>query len=94
MDVEWAGAWGANGGVDSDDALQRAAALSPINHLTTQVTPTASFAADLGLDSLDAVELIMAVEEEFGLEIPDAEADKLLSTADTISFVASHPLAR
>lgn len=61
---------------------------------TSQVTPSASFAADLGLDSLDAVELVMALEEEFGVEIPDAEADKILSTGEAISYLAAHPQAK
>lgn len=59
-----------------------------------QVTPTAHFTKDLGLDSLDTVEVVMAFEEEFGIEIPDSEADKILSTADAIEFVASHPQAK
>ena len=59
-----------------------------------QVTASASFSGDLGLDSLDAVELVMALEEEFGFEIPDAEADKLSSTAEAISYLAAHPQAK
>jgi hypothetical protein len=43
------------------------------------LTPTASFTKDLGLDSLDAVEVVMAIEEEFAVEIPDAEADEITS---------------
>jgi len=54
----------------------------------------ASFKQDLGLDSLDEVEIVMAIEEEFALEIPDAEADKIKSTKDVIEFVASHPRAK
>lgn len=59
-----------------------------------QVTPTAHFQKDLGLDSLDTVEVVMAFEEEFGVEIPDAEADKILSTSDAISYIAAHPQAK
>jgi NADH dehydrogenase (ubiquinone) 1 alpha/beta subcomplex 1 len=58
------------------------------------VTPTATFEKDLGLDSLDTVELVMALEEEFGVEIPDAEADKIGSVADAVNYVMSNPLAK
>jgi NADH dehydrogenase (ubiquinone) 1 alpha/beta subcomplex 1 len=58
------------------------------------VAPTSSFQKDLGLDSLDTVELVMAIEEEFAIEIPDSEADKILSCSDAISFVATNPMAR
>lgn len=53
-----------------------------------------SFQGDLGLDSLDEVELVMALEEEFALEIPDAEADNLRSASDAIEYIASHPRAK
>lgn len=59
-----------------------------------KVTPSANFQKDLGLDSLDTVEVVMAFEEEFALEIPDAEADKIQSTADAIDYIASHPQAK
>lgn len=59
----------------------------------TQVSPSVSF-KELGLDSLDTVEVVMAYEEEFGIEIPDSEADKIQSTADAIAFIASHPQAK
>lgn len=59
-----------------------------------QVTASASFQKDLGLDSLDTVELVMALEEEFAIEIPDSEADKILSCGDAISYIASNPMAR
>ena len=52
-----------------------------------QVTPEAKFIEDLGADSLDPVELVMALEEEFGLEIPDDEAEKLQSVGDVIKHV-------
>jgi NADH dehydrogenase (ubiquinone) 1 alpha/beta subcomplex 1 len=58
------------------------------------VTPNAHFEKDLGLDSLDTVELVMALEEEFGVEIPDAEADKISSVADAVNYVMSNPLAK
>lgn len=59
-----------------------------------QVTPSSNFQKDLGLDSLDTVEVVMAFEEEFAIEIPDSEADKILSTADAIDYVAAHPQAK
>mmetsp|Transcript_1784 Transcript_1784/g.2484 ORF Transcript_1784/g.2484 Transcript_1784/m.2484 type:complete len:144 (-) Transcript_1784:301-732(-) len=60
----------------------------------TKVTPTAHFKEDLGLDSLDAVEVVMAVEDEFAIEIPDAEADRILSVEDAIAYIAAHPMAK
>ncbi len=53
----------------------------------SEVTPEAVFVDDLGADSLDLVELIMAMEEEFGMEIADEEAEKLRTVQDVISFV-------
>lgn len=59
-----------------------------------QVAPGAVFQKDLGLDSLDVVELVMALEEEFAIEIPDSEADKILSCSEAISYVSSNPMAK
>ena len=52
-----------------------------------EVTPDASFVDDLGADSLDTVELVMAFEEEFGLEIPDEDAEKITTVGDAISYI-------
>lgn len=52
-----------------------------------QVTNEASFVDDLGADSLDTVELVMALEEEFNLEIPDEEAEKIATVGDTIAYI-------
>ena len=52
-----------------------------------EVTEKASFIDDLGADSLDTVELVMAFEEEFGLEIPDEEAEKLTSVGDALKYL-------
>jgi acyl carrier protein len=58
------------------------------SHLFLQLTPTSSFTTDLGLDSLDAVEVVMAIEEEFAIEIPDEEADAIGSVAQGECSVA------
>ena len=55
------------------------------------VKPGSSFVEDLGADSLDTVELIMALEEEFDTEIPDEEAEKLASVQDAISYIEKNP---
>jgi acyl carrier protein len=52
-----------------------------------QVVPEAKFIEDLGADSLDTVELIMALEEEFGIEVPDEEAEKLVSVGDVTRYI-------
>ncbi len=52
-----------------------------------EVTPTASFVDDLGADSLDTVELIMALEEEFHIEIPDEDAEKMKTVGDAIKYI-------
>ena len=54
-----------------------------------QVTPEAKFIEDLGADSLDQVELVMALEEEFGSDIPDGDAEKLTTVGDAIKYVES-----
>lgn len=58
-----------------------------------QLSPTASFTQDLGLDSLDAVEVVMAIEEEFAIEIPDEEADAIESVGQAIEYIAKVRLA-
>ncbi|KAK9692226.1 hypothetical protein RND81_09G249800 [Saponaria officinalis] len=60
----------------------------------SKVTPNAHFQKDLGLDSLDTVEVVMALEEEFRFEIPDNEADKISSVSMAVDFIASHPQAK
>jgi acyl carrier protein len=52
-----------------------------------EVTPTASFVEDLGADSLDVVELVMAFEEEFQIEIPDEDAEKISTVGDAVSYI-------
>ena len=52
-----------------------------------EVTPDASFVEDLGADSLDTIALVAAYEEEFGLEIPDEDADKLIRVRDAVEYI-------
>ena len=54
------------------------------------VTSEASFVDDLGADSLDTVELVMALEEEFGIEIPDEDAEKIQKVKDAVAYIESH----
>jgi acyl carrier protein len=55
-----------------------------------EVTPTASFVDDLGADSLDTVELVMAFEEAFSVEIPDEDAEKIATVKDAIDYIEKH----
>ncbi|KAL6943102.1 hypothetical protein ACO0RG_002087 [Hanseniaspora osmophila] len=60
---------------------------------STAVTPASAFHKDLGLDSLDTVELLVAIEEEFDIEIPDSVSDELKSVGETIDYISSNPEA-
>ncbi len=55
-----------------------------------QVTEDAKFVEDLSADSLDTVELVMALEEEFSIEIPDEEAEKITSVGDAVNYIQEH----
>ena len=55
-----------------------------------EVKPDASFVDDLGADSLDTVELVMAFEEEFGIEIPDEDAEKITRVKEAVEYIESH----
>jgi acyl carrier protein len=55
-----------------------------------EVTATASFVDDLGADSLDTVELVMAFEEAFGIEIPDEDAEKIATVKDAVDYITKH----
>ncbi|EPQ60711.1 acyl carrier protein, partial [Gloeophyllum trabeum ATCC 11539] len=57
----------------------------------SKLSTSSRFSEDLGLDSLDAVEVVMAVEEEFSIEIPDAEADDITSVQQAIDYIAKTP---
>jgi acyl carrier protein len=59
-----------------------------------EVTPDASFIEDLGADSLDVVELVMRLEEEFGIEIPDEEAEKITRVKEAIAYIEAHAKAK
>ncbi len=56
----------------------------------SEVVPTASFVEDLNADSLDLVELIMSLEEEFGMEISDEEAEKIVTVQDAVDYINEH----
>jgi acyl carrier protein len=58
-----------------------------------QVVPSASFADDLQADSLDLVELIMSIEEEFGVEIPDEDAERIATVGDALTYLNEHSQA-
>lgn len=60
----------------------------------SKVTAESKFSEDLGLDSLDSVEVVMAIEDEFAVEIPDAEADKIASINDAVEYITGHPMAK
>ena len=64
-----------------------------VNHLNVsqeEVLPEASFVDDLGADSLDTVELVMALEEEFGIEIPDEDAEKITRVKEAVEYIDKH----
>ncbi|KAL4203371.1 hypothetical protein AMTRI_Chr01g127570 [Amborella trichopoda] len=82
-------------GLDKEEVIERV--LSVVKSFPkvdpSKVTPTVHFQKDLGLDSLDTVEIVMALEEEFKLEIPDKEADKIDSCELAIEYISNHPMA-
>jgi acyl carrier protein len=80
------------------DGLDREEILTKIQEITadrlgvdeSDVTPDASFREDLEADSLDLVELIMELEEQFGMEIPDEEAEKITTVEEAVDYVVEH----
>jgi acyl carrier protein len=83
------------------DRLDREEILGKIQEITADrlgveegdVTPDASFREDLEADSLDLVELIMELEEQFGMEIPDEEAEKITTVEEAVDYVMEHQAA-
>ncbi|CCB80378.1 MULTISPECIES: acyl carrier protein [Helicobacter] len=71
----------------------QAVIVEQLNVSATQVTEEADFIKDLNADSLDVVELIMALEEKFGIEIPDEQAEKIKTVGDAVRFIQDNKLA-
>ncbi|KAK3367827.1 acyl carrier protein-like protein [Podospora didyma] len=82
------------GGLDRKDVYERIKTLlsgfDKVND-PTNITEKAHFANDLGLDSLDTVEVVMAIEEEFSIEIPDKDADTIHSVEKAVEYIVSQP---
>jgi NADH dehydrogenase (ubiquinone) 1 alpha/beta subcomplex 1 len=86
--------YASTGGLDRKDVYDRIKQLlanfDKVND-PTNITETAHFANDLGLDSLDTVEVVMAIEEEFSIEIPDKDADTIHSVDKAVEYICSQP---
>ncbi|MBP7863855.1 acyl carrier protein [bacterium] len=78
--------------MDEKEAFERVkkVTISQLNVNAEEVNMEASFTKDLGADSLDQVELVMALEEEFGMEIPDEDAEKITTVGEAVKFISSH----
>ena len=78
--------------MSSEDVLEKVkkVIVEQLGVAEASVVADVSFIDDLGADSLDIVELIMALEEEFDLEIPDADAEKIVSVGDVVDYIKDH----
>ncbi len=78
--------------MDEKEAFERVkkVAVAQLNVNVDEVSMEASFTKDLGADSLDQVELVMALEEEFGMEIPDEEAEKITTVGEAVKYISGH----
>ena len=78
--------------MDEKEAFERVkkVAVAQLNVNGDEVTMEASFTQDLGADSLDTVELVMALEEEFGMEIPDEDAEKITTVGEAVKYISAH----
>jgi acyl carrier protein len=75
---------------DSIEAKVKEIIINELGVEAEKVTAEASFVEDLGADSLDTVELVMAFEEEFGLDIPDEDAEQMRTVGDAVKYLESH----
>ena len=78
--------------MSSEEIFERVKAIivEQLGVTDTSVTMEASFIDDLGADSLDIVELVMAIEEEFDIEIPDSDAEKVVTVGDVVDYIKEH----
>ena len=75
---------------DSPEAKVKEIIINELGVEADKVTPEASFVDDLGADSLDTVELVMAFEEEFGIDIPDEDAEQMRTVGDAVKYIQAN----